>query len=52
MHIALQINSIEVEVEEFSLTWVGGISEKLRKVNFPSHDRVCDDRIRHLNHLQ
>ena len=22
------------------------------KVNFPSHDRVCDDRIGHLNHLR
>ena len=25
------------------------VTEKSRKVNF--HDRVCDDRIRHLNHL-
>ncbi len=23
-----------------------------RKVNFPSHDRICDDRIRHLYHLR
>ena len=28
------------------------VTEKFRKVNFPSHDRVCDDRIRHLNHLR
>jgi hypothetical protein len=28
------------------------ITEKFRKVNIPSHDRVCDYRIRHLNHLQ
>ena len=27
------------------------VTEKFRKVNFLSHDRVCDDRIRHLNHL-
>ena len=26
--------------------------EKFRKVNFPSHDRVCDDQIRHLNQLR
>ena len=25
--------------------------EQFRKVNFPSHDRVCDDRIWHSNHL-
>jgi hypothetical protein len=25
--------------------------EQFRKVNFPTHDRVCDDRIGHLNHL-
>ena len=25
--------------------------EKSRKVNCPSHDRVCNDRIRNLNHL-
>jgi len=24
---------------------------KIRTVNFPSHDRVCDDRIKHLIHL-
>jgi hypothetical protein len=28
------------------------VTEKFRKVNFPSHDRVCNDRIRHLNHLR
>ena len=28
------------------------ITEKFRKVNIPSHDRVWDYRIRHLNHLQ
>jgi hypothetical protein len=28
------------------------ITEKCRKVSFLSHDRVCDDRIRHLNHLR
>ena len=22
------------------------------KINFPSHDRACNDRIRHLNHLR
>ena len=27
------------------------VTEKFRKVNFPSHDRICDDRIRHLNHF-
>ena len=27
------------------------VTEKFQKVNFPSHDRVCDDRIGHLNHL-
>jgi hypothetical protein len=26
------------------------VTEKFRSVNFPSHDRVCDDRIIHLNH--
>ena len=25
--------------------------EQFRKVNFPTHDRACDDRIGHLNHL-
>ena len=25
---------------------------KFRNVNVPSHDRVCDDRIRHLNHMR
>ena len=28
------------------------VKEKFRKVNFPSHDRVCGDRIRHLIHLR
>ena len=28
------------------------VTEKFLKVNCPSHDRVCDDRIRHLNHSQ
>ena len=28
------------------------VTETLLKVNFPSQYRVCDDRIRHLNHLQ
>ena len=28
------------------------VTEKFPKVNFPSYDRVYDDRIRHLNHLQ
>ena len=28
------------------------VTEKFRKVNFQSHDQVCDDRIRHLNHLR
>jgi len=28
------------------------VTEIFRKVNFPSHDRVCDDRFRHLNHLR
>jgi len=28
------------------------VTEKFRKVNFLSHDRDCDDRIRHWNHLQ
>ena len=28
------------------------VTEKFRKVNLPSHDRVCDDRIRHLYHLR
>ena len=28
------------------------VTEKFRKINFPSHDRVCDDQIRHLNHLR
>jgi transposase len=27
------------------------ITKKFRNVNFPSNDRVCDDQIRHLNHL-
>ena len=28
------------------------VTEKFRKVNFPFRDRVCDDRIRHLNHMR
>ena len=28
------------------------VTEKFRKVNFPSHDLVCDYRIRHLNQLR
>ena len=28
------------------------LTQKFRKVNFPFHDRVCDARIRHLNHLR
>ena len=28
------------------------VTEKIRKINFPSHDRVCDDIIRHLNNLR
>jgi hypothetical protein len=28
------------------------VTETFGKVNFLSHDRVCDDRIRHLNHLR
>jgi hypothetical protein len=28
------------------------VTGKFRKVNCPSHDRVCDDRIRHLHHLR
>ena len=26
--------------------------KKIRKVNSPSHNRVCDDRISHLNHMR
>ena len=28
------------------------VTGKFRKVNFPSHDWVCDDRIRHLNPMR
>ena len=27
-------------------------NNNIRKENFPSHDRACDDRIRHLNNLR
>jgi hypothetical protein len=37
---------------EVILTTSCSVTERFRKINIPSHDRVCDDRIRHLNHMR